>query len=280
MWAQIEGNEVKLYGRIYNGDGQFVVSDLNSFLKKNTEATVRIHTPGGSVFDGNLIFNTLANSKSNIHIIIDGLAASMGSILILAGKKVSMAENAFIMIHEPSGGIEGNAKAFESGAKLLRSIESNFIKKFVAKTKKEEDDVKAWMDGDNWFSADEALENGLIDEIIEPVIENLTIQAYTKYNFEAVYETFKDFDKKPESTIENSNSQTNSQTPNHNKKMKLNSKNLEILNLVEGANENDINAAIEKLHGKIIKMETDSKAKNDQEIENVLVFSLIALTSL
>ncbi len=262
MFLQAEGNEVKLYGTIWSGDGQYIVNELAPILKKNTDVTVRLHTPGGSVFDGNLIFNALAQSKSNIHIVIDGLAASMGSILMLAGKKVSIAENAFIMIHAPSGGAQGGAKDFTNIAKLLTSLESNFIKKYVAKTGKTQEEISAWMQGDNWFSADEALSAGLVDEIIDPVIENLDITAYTEFNMVALAKAFEPYDVKAEETTPQSKKVTISKT---NTKMKLNAKSLEVLGVSADATEEQINAAIEASHLKTRDAEAKlEKHRNDQ----------------
>ena len=98
----------------------------------------RIHTYGGFVFDGNLIYNFLAGFKGELNIYVDGVAASMGSIIIMAGDKIHIAENGFIMIHAPEGGAYGNAKDLEQYAKLLRSMEKNFIKKLKEKTRSEE----------------------------------------------------------------------------------------------------------------------------------------------
>ncbi len=272
MWTEQNGNEISLYGRIWGGDGQFISSDLKAFLKKNPKAVVRLHTPGGSVIDGNLIYNTLINSKADIHIIVDGLAASMGSILILAGKKVSIAENAYIMVHAPSGSVEGNARTMTGAAKMLASIEANFIKKYATKTGKPEAELKDWMTGDNWFSAEEALEAGLVDEIIDPVIENLNVSAaYGEYNLVALSEDFKEFDKK----FENSQSDKN-KPPKQEKKMKLNAVNLKSLGLSEDATEEQINAAIAKKDEQIEKMRNDAKAKTDAEIEAILAGAITA----
>lgn len=267
MFLQAEGNEVKLYGTIWSGDGQYIVNELAPILKKNTDTTVRLHTPGGSVFDGNLIFNSLAQSKSNIHIIIDGLAASMGSILMLAGNKVSIAENAFIMIHAPSGGAQGGAKDFTNIAKLLTSLESNFIKKYASKTGKPSAEIAAWMQGDNWFSAEEALAAGLVDEIIDPVIENLDINAYTEFNMVALAKAFEPYDIKQVSPTEQ---EKKVKTKKTNTEMKLNAKSLEVLGVSEGATDEQINAAIESNNQKRLEAELKLKAVNDKQVETLI----------
>lgn len=168
--------EIKFYGEVgnwYNNGENFdrLFADLES---RYDTINIRLHSAGGSVFEGNVIFNTIARSTKDVHIYIDGIAASMASIIILAAKKVYMAENAFIMIHNPSGFAEGNARDFESTAKLLRDMEANFAKTYATKTGRKEEDVKGWFDGtDHWFNADEAKAMGLVDAIVPMVAKNL-----------------------------------------------------------------------------------------------------------
>jgi ATP-dependent Clp protease, protease subunit len=267
MWADIKGNEIKLYGRIWSGDGQFISTDIAPVLNANTDVIVRLHTPGGSVMDANLIYNTLIGSKANIHIIIDGLSASMGSILMLAGNKVSIAENGFVMIHAPSGTIEGNAKDMENGGKLLRSIESNFLKKYAKKTGKTEADLIGWMQGDNWFSADEALAAGLVDHIIDPVLDNMDVSAYTDYNLVALSPAFEKYDRKPTVETVDPNASLN---PKIETNMKLNAKSLDVLGVSEGATDEQINAAIEANYQKRVTAETALRAQKDAQIEALI----------
>ncbi len=190
MFVQIEQNVIKLYGSIYWGDGQYITSEIAPVLKKYDEVTVHLHTPGGSVFDGNLIYTALQNSTAKIHIIIDGLAASMGSILMLAGNKISIASNAYVMVHAPSGTAQGNHTAMTSTAKLLQSMEKTFLAKYAKRTSKDTEDLKSWMDGDNWFSAEQALDEGLVDEIIE-ANEELEPVAYHEMSLVALMDQFK-----------------------------------------------------------------------------------------
>lgn len=264
MYVEVEGNEAKLYGTIWGGDGPYVTNILNSFFKGKTDVTVRLHTPGGSVIDGNLIFNTLSKAKANVHVIIDGIAASMGSILILAGNKVSIADNAFVMIHAPSGDVRGNAKDLLKVAKLLQSMEKNFLAKYAAKTGKTEDEVSAWLDGDNWFSAEEALSEGLVDEIIPAVLnDSFAEMAMGEYNLVALADNFKAFDEKrnqitPEKKDVKEATPPNKQTNNLNTMSKLNAESLTLLGLKEDATEAQISAALANQQKRL----SDAEAKN------------------
>lgn len=267
MYVEVDGNEAKLYGTIWGGDGPYVSNILNSFFKGKTDVTVRLHTPGGSVIDGNLIYNTLAKSKANVHIVIDGIAASMGSILILAGNKVSIADNAYVMIHAPSGDVRGNAKELQKVARLLASMEKNFISKYAAKTGKTEEEVAAWLDGDNWFSAEEALAEGLVDEIIPSVIDqSFADMAIGDYNLVALADNFKSFDEKRNAPItdndqnDDGGTPPNTQTNNSNTMSKLNAESLTLLGLKEDATEAQIQAALADQRKKL----SDAEAKNVQ----------------
>lgn len=256
MYAQIEGNNVMLYGTIWEGDGKYIVSQISKLLSKaKTDVDIHLHTNGGSVFDGNLIYNAIAKAKANITITIDGLAASMGSIIMLSAHNLKIAENAFIMVHAPSGYQGGNAKDFENTAKLLRSMEGNFIKKLMAKTQLPEADVKDWMNGDNWFPADEALDLGLVDEVVEPIIEESDLSAYQDVKLSA--QLFGEFDKgiTPKPKPDNSNNHKNRN------EMKLSAESITALGLAPDASDAEINAAIAAQNKKVADLE--AKAANE-----------------
>jgi len=166
MDFKVNNNTITAYGTINDGDGMEFTNQFKKVENNNKKVIVKLHTYGGSVFDGNLIYNTLINSLSDIEIHIVGIAASMGAVISLASDKVYMVENGYIMIHAPSGGTYGTAIDHENNIKLLRSIEANFIKKLSEKTAKGEDYVNKWMTGDNWFDANQALQEGLIAGIL------------------------------------------------------------------------------------------------------------------
>ena len=164
----INNNIISAYGTINDGDGIAFLNLFQQIESNKKDITVKLHTYGGSVFDGNLIYNTIANSMANVQIHIVGIAASMGAIISLASDKVYIVENGYMMIHAPSGGVHGTANDLESNIKLMRSMEQNFISKLLEKTGKNQDYVKNWLVGDNWFDANQALQEGLVTGIIEP----------------------------------------------------------------------------------------------------------------
>lgn len=280
MIVSVEGNTVKMFGTIWENDGPYVTSDLALFFKTSVkDVTIQLHTPGGSVIDANLIFNFLKASGKNITFEIVGLAASMGSILMLAGEKIKMASNAFIMIHAPSGYVRGNAKTLSNVATLLTDMQTNFLDAYSAKTKRTLEDLSSWMDGDNWFSAKNALKEGLIDEIIDATIDTSGLKAEGEYNLEALTPAFAAFD--------DSRSNTHETQPENQIKMKLNAKNITALCISDNASETDINAAVEALVGKnadlaneitakdaeIKKMNDEATAKADDEAESAIALA-------
>jgi ATP-dependent Clp protease, protease subunit len=186
MLIKITDNVVQMSGTVWSGEGGWIVSELQPVLDANTEVTICLNTAGGSVFDGNQIYNALKNSKAKIHFIVESLVASMGTIFMLAGDTISIRENAYLMVHAPSGYCDGTAKEFTSVAKLLSVMESNFIAKYAKKTGKQIAELAYLMEGDNWFSATEALELGLVDKIIDPDEEELDVLALQQLRLTAL----------------------------------------------------------------------------------------------
>ena len=166
MIIRIQKNILTAYGTIWEGDGRYFLEEFARLERDYSEITIHLHTPGGSVFDGNLIYNALNKSASFVHIVIDGIAASMGAIIILSAKKVSIVENGYIMLHAPASYSNGDADTFEKEAKLLRSVEKNFIEKLSARTGKPIKEVEKWLVGENWFDAKEAKQLGFVTDII------------------------------------------------------------------------------------------------------------------
>jgi ATP-dependent Clp endopeptidase proteolytic subunit ClpP len=134
---------------------------------KASQIDLHINSPGGVVFDGVTIYNLIKQHPANVTTYIDGLAASIASVIALAGDKVIMAANALYMVHNPTGLAMGTANDMRSLADVLDKIAGTMIVTYVGKTGKTESDIKAMLDAETWMTADEALEYGFIDEISE-----------------------------------------------------------------------------------------------------------------
>ncbi len=133
--------------------------------------TVRINSYGGSVTDGLAIYNALKRHRATITVSIDGIAASIASLIAMAGDTVQMAANAQLMIHAPWGGAYGNATQMREYADLLDRWAESMAGSYAAKSGKTREDVLAWLtdSADHWFSADEALAEGLVDEVVDAI---------------------------------------------------------------------------------------------------------------
>lgn len=132
---------------------------------------VRINSPGGDVFDGMAIYNALKTSQKKVTCVVDGLAASAASYIALAGVTVSIHESAMMMIHRAWGFGFGNAGDFEALVVVLNKIDGQIADIYAKQTGKSSDAMLALMKGDSdgtWFTAQEAADLGLVDEVIKP----------------------------------------------------------------------------------------------------------------
>lgn len=126
---------------------------------------LRINSPGGSVIEGNAIYNALKRNKASVIVHIDGLAASMASIIAMAGDEIEIAENAFFMIHNPSTVSWGESKDLRKDADLMDRMRQNAINAYVQRTGLTEDEVSEMLDAETWIDAEEAVEMNFADRI-------------------------------------------------------------------------------------------------------------------
>lgn len=157
--------EVLIYD--YIGWGGVTAVDFAKELKAVTAKTitVRLNTPGGDVFDGLAIFNSLKAHGAEIRVRVDGLAASIGSIIAMAGRTITMGESAFLMIHNPWALVIGNAKDMREMADTLEKIGGSLAGVYAGRPGVTIEQAQAWMDADTWFNAEEAKAAGLADAV-------------------------------------------------------------------------------------------------------------------
>src|SRR3990167_11554562 len=131
---------------------------------------VRINSPGGDVFDGLAIYNSLQAHPATIKTQIDGWAASAASFIALAGESVTIAQSAFMMIHKAWGITLGNADDHRDMVMTLDKIDGQLSDIYAKKTAKPKAEILALMKGESdgtWFTADEAKAMGLADTIVD-----------------------------------------------------------------------------------------------------------------
>jgi ATP-dependent Clp endopeptidase proteolytic subunit ClpP len=134
---------------------------------------VEINSPGGYVYDGLEIYHMFKKYSGNVHFHVMGLAASMASIIPLAGNKITAEETTVWMIHNPMGYLFGaNYKEAQKFADYLKGIANLLANVYAKKTEKDISDIQSLMDEDTYFFGEEAKEFGLVDEIIEIEKEN------------------------------------------------------------------------------------------------------------
>lgn len=163
--------ELMIYGDIsdvkwYEED--VTPKDIDTALKDLTdckEIDIYINSYGGSVFAGLAIVSMLERCTATKTVYIDGIAASMGSVIAMAGDKIIMPENALMMIHKPSGCAFGNADDMRKQADMLDKAEDTLCSLYMKRFNKSETELKDLLKAETWLNSDEALFYGLIDSV-------------------------------------------------------------------------------------------------------------------
>lgn len=127
---------------------------------------LHLNTPGGSVFDGVAIHNTLRSHRAAVHVTIDGVAASIGSVIAMAGDTVTMGRGTEMMIHNPSGIVLGQAQDMREMADLLDRLAIDLAGFYVAKAGGNQEFWLERMAAETWYSAQEAVDAGLADSVL------------------------------------------------------------------------------------------------------------------
>jgi ATP-dependent Clp endopeptidase proteolytic subunit ClpP len=174
--------EISIYDEIggWGISAEMFVRDLNDVAARRIN--VRLNTPGGDVFDGTAIHNALVRHPAQIVMHVDGVAASAGSFIAMAGDEIRMADNAYFMIHNAWGGLMGGADEMKAYASLLEKINGNIAQMYAAKTGKDTKHYRELMDAETWFTAEEAMAEGLVDTITRR--EGAAARHNTKSSFD------------------------------------------------------------------------------------------------
>lgn len=149
-------------------------ADFSNTLKGITasEIVVEINSPGGSVFDGIAIYNMLRSLSAGGKTIttkVMGVAASIASVIALAGDKIIMPANSMMMVHSPSGGVFGTAEEMRALADVLDKVKASLVATYVKRTGLPEAEVLDMLTKDTWLTAAEAKDKGFADEVTDPI---------------------------------------------------------------------------------------------------------------
>ena len=162
---------VFLVGPVNDGVANLVVAQMLFLESENPDKDIflYINSPGGSVSAGLSIYDTMNFIKPDVSTMCMGMAASMGSFLLMAGAKGKRLAlpNSRVMMHQPSGGAQGQATDIEIQAREIIKTREQLNRIYADRTGQKLERIAADMERDLWMSPTEALEYGLIDQVLE-----------------------------------------------------------------------------------------------------------------
>ena len=165
--------EILLYGEIgENWDGTGITAlkfteELKKIPASVKNIDIRINSFGGSVFEGMVIYTRLKEHKAKKTVYVDGLAASIASVIAMSGDEIVMGDGSFIMIHKPISGVRGNAHEMERMIGILDKIEEQMITIYSKKTKMSRAELSSMLDAETWIPCEECMKLGMADRQIE-----------------------------------------------------------------------------------------------------------------
>ena len=182
--------------------GDEVTPDLfREELKQHAgDLTVVINSPGGDVFAGLAIYNALVNHNGNVTVRVDGLAASIASVIAMAGDKIVMSPGSMIMIHRPSVYAAGTVDDMEKAKDVLMKIEEGITPIYARRTGLSDEKITELLEAETWMLADKAVELGFADEVYdvpEKQKQDEGVQNVMSMNFAFSMSAVKQADAKP-----------------------------------------------------------------------------------
>ena len=166
---------IDIYGEVISETWKWSDDEVSAYSFKDaienlgdvTEIIVNINSPGGDVFEGLAIHNILKRHDAKVTVNIDGLCASIASVIAMAGDVIRMPKNALMMIHNAMTSDFGNANELRETANLLDKVTSQLMTTYLDKSESlNEATLKVLLDAETWLTADEAKHYGLVDEVI------------------------------------------------------------------------------------------------------------------
>lgn len=173
LWSEDDSpNSLDVY--VYDEIGMFGVTakdfiDDVSTVPGLDVINLHINSPGGDVFAGTAIYNYLTRHKAKVNVYVDGMAASIASIIAMAGDKITMPENAFMFVHNPWTVTAGNADDLHKEAAALNKMQTALVGIYTSRTGLTSDEVQELLDAETWLTAEESVAKGFADEVESPV---------------------------------------------------------------------------------------------------------------
>ena len=173
-WYSINNNSAKaadiyIFDEIgnYGVTAKQFISDIKNL--KGKPINLRINSLGGDVFDGMAMYNVIKRREAKTTVFIEGIAASIATIIALGADKIVMAENSLFMIHNAWGGTMGDAKDMRKTAETLEKISAELTDIYSKKTGLSNKVIKGMMDEETWLNAEEAYDLGFVDVISDSI---------------------------------------------------------------------------------------------------------------
>lgn len=161
--------EIMLYGAIGASFWEDSITakqfsdELKTLPDTVNEIVVRINSPGGDCFDGIAIMNRLKQHPAKVKVKIDGLCASIATIIACAADEIEIGEGALFMIHLPWTLTAGNRMDLENVGNRLMDIEEQMVSIYKKKTKLDRSEIRSMLEQETWMDADQAMEHGFVD---------------------------------------------------------------------------------------------------------------------
>lgn len=167
--AAEESDETDIY--VYDSIGGWFGMYADEFIEaikgvSTSKINLRLNSPGGSVFEGIAIANAIRNHPANVTVYVDSVAASIASVIALAGDRVVMMPQSQFMVHNASGGCYGDASEMTKMADLLDKQSRNIAEAYAQHTGRPLAEWQDYMAAETWFTAEEAVAAGLADEVM------------------------------------------------------------------------------------------------------------------
>lgn len=168
-----QSRTIRIIGEINDDTASYICSEIR-YLSRNSKEplTLILNSPGGSISAGMAIYDTLNASGCEVTTVVEGMAASMAAFLATCaatkGRRFCQ-PNAEIMVHQPLGGVQGQASDITIAADHINSTKRKMTKILADSVNLEEAKIKALTDRDTWLSAEDALKMGFVDHIGDPM---------------------------------------------------------------------------------------------------------------
>ena len=164
-----DGKEIELYGTIGSWFGELSAKDFKSWLKGAGDVTLKVHSLGGSIFEGTAMHSMLLSHKGTVTAVVEGVAASMAALVVQAADRIVMHSGSYMMVHNPMLIVcdqleESELRSYADQLAKFKEVSLDILGRRCKMSREELSDA---LDEETWFTAEEAVAAGLADEVIE-----------------------------------------------------------------------------------------------------------------